>query len=396
MSYTLRGRLDSRLVSALGPALVAAVAALVLHRWWPVEIAALMVGVGLALDIVVYDRAFEYQPGWASLPLGAVELALVMGGAYLLDVRAPIGAAVAFFVVSWVLAQVFGHAVYPSLVLSYGDDGGELGRTGATAGAAFAALFLAAGAVAFATQPPVVTLAAGVHRGPIVITHSEVLTGRPGAVVTGGIVVRSSDVTIKHLTVLGGMNGIDVESARRVSLHDIRIVGSKLDGIHVRFAQVMIHDCTIALSGPFTQGVDISYSMDVGMSSVEDCDVSGGNEGIVTHSSMVMVSGNRVHDTRLRGITISEMSMGEVSGNEVSGARGVGVYCGDHSECTIRRNVIAGTRSDGSGNLAQDGVGIEANYFALAGLEQNTLVGNARPVAAFDNSRFTAGRLDPG
>jgi nitrous oxidase accessory protein NosD len=389
MSYTLRGRLDSRLLSALGPGVAAGVLALVLHRWWPVEIAALMVGVGLLLDIVAYDRVFDYQAGWVALPLGALELAVVMGLAYLTGVMAPLDAAVVFFIASWALAQLLGHVVYPWLLLSYGDDGGELGRAGTTAGAVFAGLFLAAGAVAFATQPPVVTLASGVHRGPLVITHSEVLTGKPGAVVTGGIVVRSSDVTIKNLTVLGGTNGIDVESARRVSIHDVRVLGAHQDGIHVRFGQVMIRDCTIALSGPFTQGVDISYSMNIGMSSVEDCDVSGGNEGIVTHSSMVMVMGNRVHGTGLRGITMSEMSMGEVSENDVSGARGVGVYCGDHSECTIRRNVISGIRSDGTDNLAQAGVGIEANYFALAGLEQNTLVGNPRPIASFDNSRLT-------
>src|SRR5262249_5351329 len=123
-------------------------------------------------------------------------------------------------------------------------------------------------------------------------------------------------------------------------------------------------------------------------------DVSGGSEGIVTHSSMVMVGGNHVHGTGLRGITMSEMSMGEVAENDVSGVVGVGIYCGDHSECTIRRNVITGTRSDHTGNLSQAGMAIEATYYALAGLEQNTLVENARTVASFDNSRFTEGRLD--
>ena len=78
MSYTLRGRVDSRLFAALGPAVAAAILALALHRWWPVEIAALMVGVGLALDVLVYDRVFDYQPGWVALPLGALELGLVM------------------------------------------------------------------------------------------------------------------------------------------------------------------------------------------------------------------------------------------------------------------------------------------------------------------------------
>ena len=66
---------------------------------------------------------------------------------------------------------------------------------------------------------------------------------------------------IRNLTVLGGENGIDVESARRVKIDNVRVVGAQLDGIHVRFAQVMIHDCAIVSAGPFAQGIDISYSM---------------------------------------------------------------------------------------------------------------------------------------
>jgi hypothetical protein len=80
--------------------------------------------------------------------------------------------------------------------------------------------------------------------------------------------------------------------------------------------------------------------------------------------------------------------MGDVSENNVSGANGVGVYCGDHSECHITKNVVANTRSDHSGDRARVGVGIEANYYALARLEGNVLVGNAAPTAAFDGSRF--------
>ena len=388
MSYTLRGRVDSRLFAALGPAVVAAILALAIHRWWPVEIAALMIGVGVALDVLVYDRVLDYQPGWVALPLGALELGLVTALAYATGVRAPLDAAVAFFVAAWLVAQVLGHAVYPWLRLSYGDDGGELGRPGATAAAVVAGLLLASAGVAFATRPPTVTLSAGVHQGPIVITREETLVGRPGAVVQGGIVVRASGVTVKNVTVVGGENGITVESARRVKLEGVRVIGSTMDGIHVRFAQVMIKDCAVAVSSPYAQGIDISYSAFVGMGSVENCDVSGGYEGIAIHSSMIMVSGNRVHGTHLRGIAMTEMSMGEVEQNNVSGALGVGVYCGDHSECEIRKNVVVGTRSDHSGDLARIGVAIEANFYALAHLDDNTLVGNPAATRSFANGLF--------
>jgi Periplasmic copper-binding protein (NosD) len=391
VSYTLRGRVDSRLLAALGPALAASILALVLHKWWPVEIAALMVGVGVALDILVYDRVFDYQPGWAALPLGALELGMVVVVARITHVQAPLAEAIVFFAGSWALAQILGHALYPWLRLSYADDGGELGRPGGSAAAVVASLFLAAGGVAYATRPPTVTLSAGVHQGPLVITREEILVGKPGAVVRGGIVIRADGVHVKNVTVIGGENGIDVESSRRVVLDGVRVLGSSMDGIHARFSAVMIRNCAITLAAPFAQGIDISYSMYDGMmSSVEGCDVSGGSEGIVTHSSMVMVMGNRVHGTSLRGITMSEMSMGDVSENNVSGANGVGVYCGDHSDCEITKNVVANTRSDHSGDRARIGIGIEANYYALARLEGNVLVGNPAPMAAFAGSRFAA------
>ncbi len=388
MSYTLRGRVDSRLLSALGPLLSAAVLALVLHKWWPVEVAALMIAVGVALDVVLYDRLFEYQPGWVAVPLGALELGIVMALAALTGVHAPLDGAIAFFVVAWAVAQILGHAVYPWLQLSYGDDGGELGRPAASAGAVVVALFLASAGVAFVTRPPTITLSSGVHQGPIVIDREETLVGEPGAVVRGGIVVRASGVTVRNITVVGGENGIVVENARRVKLEGVRVLGARMDGIHVRFAQVMIKDCAVTVAGPYSQGIDISYSGYQGMGSVEGCDVSGGSEGIVVHSSMIMVHGNRVHGTSLRGITMSEMSMGEVEQNHVSGALGVGVYCGDHSECEIKKNVVVGTRSDRSGDLARVGVAIEANFYAVADLEDNVLVGNPTPTASFSNSRF--------
>ena len=55
-------------------------------------------------------------------------------------------------------------------------------------------------------------------------------------------------------------------------------------------------------------------------------------------------------------------------------------------------NVVAGTRSDGSGNLAQAGIGIELNYYAFAYLDRNVLVGNPKPVSVLDNSRTTRER----
>ena len=153
MSYTLRGRIDSRLVAALLPVLAACTLAVALPAWWPVGLVALMLGVGLALDICVYDL-IEYQPGWAAVPLGLLELGLVMGLVRVLDWTPPLDGALAFFVAAWVLAQVLAHSGYPVLALSYAQDGGELHRFGAAALVVTACVLVAAGGVGWAACRP--------------------------------------------------------------------------------------------------------------------------------------------------------------------------------------------------------------------------------------------------
>ena len=100
MSYTLRGRIETRLATLLVTLAAATVLAAAEHAWWPLELAALMAAVGLAADVLVYDRLLDYQPGWLALPLGAVELALVMALARVLALSAPPAPAIALFAAS--------------------------------------------------------------------------------------------------------------------------------------------------------------------------------------------------------------------------------------------------------------------------------------------------------
>jgi nitrous oxidase accessory protein NosD len=370
MSYTLRGRLESRLAAAV-PALVAATLwALLVDRWWPLELAGLMTAVGVGLDVVAWQR-LEYQPGWAAVPLGVVELADLVGLGRLLGVAAPLRPALVFFAAVWLLAQVLGHAVLPLVRLSYAEDGGELGRTGIALAAGAAALLAAAGGTAWARQPPTVHLRAGLH-GPLVLDGAQTLVGDAGAVVRGGLRITADGVTVRGVTVVGAENGIEVVGAQDVRLEHVTIVGAREDGIHVRDGSVSVHGCTVRAGGPLSQGVDVSFAMARPPSTVDGCTVVGGREGVVSHYAMVMLRDNEVLGTSLRGIAVTEMSMGHVERNRVADALGVGIFCGDSSECEISRNTVVGTRADvRSGDATRMGYGIEAHNRAVAEVHDN-------------------------
>jgi parallel beta-helix repeat protein len=376
MSYTLRGRLESRL-AATAPVLLAAFA---LHTWWAVELVALMLAIGVALDVLVYHRLFDYQPGWAALPLGLFELSLLYNAMRAVSIAAPLGTALLLFAAGWIAAQVFGHAVFPRLRLSYGEDGGELGGIGvATSAAVVLAAMVGLGA-AYATRPPTIHLH-GIVQGPLVISSPRTIVG---GVVRGGIVIRSNKVTLRGVHVVGGEYGIDIDDARHIMLEGVEVVGASLDAIHVRRSEVMIDGCRISSpSGVWVQGIDLSFAAHQEMSMIENCTISGVREGIVTHFAMVDIADNHVADTTLRGITMGEMSMGAIRGNTVSGALGVGIFCVDSSECEIERNTITGTRADGTDDETRAGVAIEAHYNAHATLHDNVIVSSPGGVRAY-------------
>jgi hypothetical protein len=392
MSYTLRGRIESRLVALLPVVVAACVLTAVTDRWWPVQAVALMIGIGLALDTQVYHRLLRYQPGWAALPLGALELGVLLGLMRLLGVMAPLPQALALFAGGWLLGQLLGHAGFPLLRLGYAEDGGELGRLGAVSTLVVAVALSAAAGTAYAGLRPVVHLAAGVHQGPLVITRREILVGDPGAIVRGGIVIRSNDVTVKNVSVVGGENGITVDSVHGTVLDGVSVSGARLDGIHVRLAGIMIENCTVDMHGnALGQGIDISYNMDMGMSMVKNCTVVGGMEGITTHGSMTDIVGDKVSGTMMRGISVTEMSMGTVMDSEVSGALGIGIYCNDRSTCMIEHNTVVGTRPDvASGNPTRRGFGVLASFQSLADLRDNQLKSNPVPSGAVINSVVAA------
>jgi hypothetical protein len=390
MSFTLRGRLESRLVGALAPLVAACGLALFVTDWWPLELAGLMIGTGLALEVAVYHRLFAYQPGWLALPLGAVELVLTMVFVRLAGTETTLAAGLAFFAGSWLLGQILVHAIFP-LRWGYAEDGGELGRTGVALAAAALAVFAAAGGVFWATRPPTVTLAAGLHQGRLVVASSQTLVGEPGAVVLGGILVTSDDVTVRGITVRGGDYGIEVVGADDVVLDDVVVEGARRGGISARASHVTIKDCNVgSLTDEFAQGIAVSFGGGRAPSLVERCVVDGAYEGIVTRLARARLSDNRVTRTTLRAIAVTERSTGKIEDNHVVEALGVAIFCGGHSRCEIDENSVSDTQPDrASGDYLRRGYGILAFDGARVDLDGNTLVRSPGGIAALVRARIT-------
>ena len=384
MSYTLRGRIETRLAAAVLPVVVATVLSPLLHKWWPLELVGLMLVIGLALDVALYHRLLPYQPGWTAVPLGLLELSLVMVAANALELNAPLRPALAFFAGSWLVLQLLAHAGLPLARLSWPEDGGELGRPGLALSATAPLAALVILGTAWAVEPPTVRLPGGVHQGPLELDHAQTLIGEEDTVVRGGIVITADDVTVRDLTVRGGTHGIEVDGADSVELERVVVEGAELDGIHVRRGQVEIRDCVIrSLPSAFVQGIDISFGFDLAPSLVEACTVTGGLEGIVTHFARVLVRDNHVSQTELRGITMTEMSMGKIEDNEIDGAVGVGIFCGDYSHCEIEDNAVADVAPDGdSGDPMRQGVAIHSHFGAEAELGRNAITRSPGGIAA--------------
>ena len=193
MSYTLRGRIESRLAALLPVVAAACVLAAAEHRWWPVEAVGLMLGAGIALDVLAYDRLLRYQPGWAAAPLGLLELGLVLLLMRVAAVAAPVWQAVALFAGGWLTAQALGHAGFPLLRLTYAEDGGELGRLGAaTAVAIVRARRRAEGAERAAVTALGIGLAAFAAHTVVDMDWNFVATCGPLLLLAGALVGRAA------------------------------------------------------------------------------------------------------------------------------------------------------------------------------------------------------------
>ena len=187
--------------------------------------------------------------------------------------------------------------------------------------------------------------------GPARDHRREVLVGEPGAIVRGGIVVRANgrDDRERH------------RRRRRERDHRRRRTRNACSTASPSPARsstgstcgsrgVMIKNCTVDMLGnPLGQGIDISYNMDMGMSMVEGCTRDRRHGG----DHHALVDDRRSCTTASAGTDACAGSRDrDVDGDgrwttRCSDAHGVGIFCNDRSMCMIEHNTVVGTGRTG-------------------------------------------------
>ncbi len=126
MCPTLLGRLQTRIVILIIPALLAALLSLVTGNGEWLAIIGVYLVMGAILDCAVYAPVVSWQPGWLTGILGLAEYVLLMVIALMLGFGIPIWQATLFYAAVWVIAQCVRIVLLPLLFLTRLEDGGEL------------------------------------------------------------------------------------------------------------------------------------------------------------------------------------------------------------------------------------------------------------------------------
>ncbi|MGH2447309.1 MAG: CRTAC1 family protein [Chloroflexota bacterium] len=130
MCFSLRGRIQTRLIALLWPAVLTLILVFATGEQRFFSMFLVMLVVGLDLEAFVYPRLFGYQAHWHTYLLGIGEFFL-----YLLIVRwlggtLPLASIIWFYAAAWLGGQLIMNVLVPIVDPMWVEHGGELWRQG--------------------------------------------------------------------------------------------------------------------------------------------------------------------------------------------------------------------------------------------------------------------------
>ena len=239
-------------------------------------------------------------------------------------------------------------------------------------------------AVESAAAGSVIRIEPGRYQGPLILERPVELVGAPGVILEApadqpAILITSDDVTVKDLTIDGGLSGIRVVNAEDVFLDGVEVRGAQWHGILVDNSHVVVIDCRISgLQASLPQGFEIRNADSRPPSRVEGCHIEGPVfEGLVAHVSHVTFVNNVVDGSFERGIVITEMSDGLMEDNVVKNVQGSAYFCGDMSLCSVVDNVANSVQEAFPAHTSGAGHGLVVHFHSQAFVEGLEVAGAA-------------------
>ena len=211
-----------------------------------------------------------------------------------------------------------------------------------------------AAALAGVPDGSVIELEPGTYRGSVVVSRPVTIAGGNDAHLVGEpgepviTITDTTDVTVRGLTVSGGVMGILVRDAERVTIENNVVAGNELRGVRVVYGSARVEGNVIRDTwSPYGKGIHVANALDRPETVIAGNLVEGsGAEGIITNLARVTIRDNIVRGNGGDGIAINEMSVALVEANVVTSNRGAGVLVMDMADAEVVGNFVAGNGPD--------------------------------------------------
>jgi hypothetical protein len=130
MCPTILGRIETRTIILVGPAIGATIVSLITHNEGWIVLIGVYLLMGVALDSAFYPYVIKWQPPWLTFVLAVGEFVILYVLAHVLKVSLTNIDAVVLYWLSWALAIATKIVVLPIMSLSWIENAGEFRQTG--------------------------------------------------------------------------------------------------------------------------------------------------------------------------------------------------------------------------------------------------------------------------